>query len=108
MYSGRAKQFLAFASLRGLDDIMRERERVIEPRRELSEDEAEELSRIMNSLKEGHKISVTHYDSDKYITTNAAVKAVDKTRRILFLENSAIAFDDITEIDRLDCGGFCE
>ena len=37
----RARQFAPFAALRGYYDLVRERERVVEPRREMSEESAE-------------------------------------------------------------------
>ena len=43
-HADRARQFMPFASLRGYYDFIREQERVKEPRRELSEDDAQELS----------------------------------------------------------------
>ena len=42
-HADRARQFMPFASLRGYYDFIREQERVKEPRRELSEDDAQEL-----------------------------------------------------------------
>ena len=43
-HADRARQFMPFASLRGYYDFIREQEREKEPRRELSEDGAQEQS----------------------------------------------------------------
>ena len=47
----RARQFMPFAALRGYYDKIREQQRIKEPKRELSETEAERLSYKLNQLK---------------------------------------------------------
>ena len=43
-HADRAAQFMPFAALTGYYDLVRERERVTEPRREPSEEDAERIS----------------------------------------------------------------
>ena len=47
----RAQQFMPFAALKGYYDLIRERERVAEPKRELTDEQALELSRKLSQLK---------------------------------------------------------
>ena len=47
----RAKQFLPFNSLRGFYDLVRIKEKIITPRRELTSDELEKLSFRYNQLE---------------------------------------------------------
>ena len=44
--ANRAAQFMPFAALRGYYDLLRTKERVPEPRHELTEEEARELSAV--------------------------------------------------------------
>ena len=56
-HADRARQFMPFASLRGYYDFIREQERVKEPRRELSEDDAQELSDVLGKTARGVMVS---------------------------------------------------
>ena len=47
----RAQQFMPFAALKGYYDLIRERERVVEPKRELTDEQALELSRKLDVYK---------------------------------------------------------
>ena len=51
MAADRAKQFMPFASLKGYYEMTRKREHIREPRRELSEDSAEELNRKLCAVQ---------------------------------------------------------
>lgn len=98
MYGDRAKQFIPFAALRGYDGYIRQKEYSPEPRRELSEDEAEILSRKMSRAKCGQLLKVTHYANGKYITTEGMTADVDEENRTITLVKTVIRFDDITDI----------
>ena len=47
----RAQQFMPFAALKGYYDLIRERERTVEPRRELTDEQALELSQRLAGLE---------------------------------------------------------
>lgn len=98
MYSERANQFASFAALRGFEEMVRQRERVIEPRRELSEDEAEVLSRKMNRVRCGQLAAVTYYDKDGYTMLEGMVSGIDRQRRTLTIVKTVIPLDDIRDI----------
>ena len=49
----RARQFMPFAALTGYYEVIKQREKIIEPRKELSEDEAEILSSKLGSVQKG-------------------------------------------------------
>ena len=91
----RAVQFMPFASLRGYYDKIREQERVKEPRRELSEDEAEELNAVLVQVKRGTMLRVVYYNRDFYDTVEGMVSEFDPVFRRLWIVRREIAFDDI-------------
>ena len=86
---------MPFASLRGYYDKIREQERLKEPRRELSEDEAEELSAVLNQVKRGTMLRVVYYNKDFYDTVEGMVSEFDPVVRRLRIVRREIAFDDI-------------
>jgi len=98
----RARQFMPFASLRGYYDIIREKERVREPRRELSEDAAEELSGALSELRRGMLVRVRFYDSDHYENAEGVITGLDTVFRRLTIVRRSIAFDDILSVEQLE------
>lgn len=98
--ASRAAQFMPFAALTGYYDLVREQEIVTEPRHELTEEEAEELSRAILQTRRGDLIRLTYYDRGGYKTRAGVVEAIDPVRRSLRLGQQAIAFDDIWKLIR--------
>lgn len=96
--ANRAKQFLPFASLRGYYDQIRERQRIIEPRRERTEEDNERLSKQINQIRKGMMIKVTHYDKDAYVTTEGLVTGIDLIFRSLTLVKTKIDLDEVYAI----------
>ena len=96
--SDRAKQFAPFAALKGLDTALRAKERIVVPRKELSEEMLAELNEKMLSVKKGELISVVHYESGEYIKTSGMVSRIDETSRIIQIVNKKICFDDIQDL----------
>ncbi len=103
-HKGRAKQFMPFAALKGFEEAVSEAERLTEPRRELSETQAAELSDALSAIKKGDTISVTHYVRDRYVTTCGRIALLDTVFRFMKLNSERIYFDDIIEVERPDPG----
>lgn len=91
---------MPFASLKGYFDKIREQQRIIEPKKELSESEAEKLSYKLNQLQKGQMVSVTYYNKDAYETIEGIVSNFNDTFRTITIVKTVISFDDI-----LDVGG---
>ena len=99
-YQSRAKQFSPYAALRGLDDVVASKRKIAEERRELCEDEAEELSRRLAELHRGTDLTVTFYLADSYTKKRGTVKNIDTVFRLLVLtDNTKICFDDILSVE---------
>ena len=94
----RARQFMPFAALKGYDELVRSKEKVIAPKKELSEYRAELLSNKLISVKKGDIISVVYYDRDGYIKKEGMVALIDFNFRYLTVIKTKIAFDDIYNI----------
>lgn len=98
--ASRAAQFMPFAALTGYYDLVREQERIVEPRHELTEEEAEALSRTIVQVRRGDLVRITYYDRGGYITRAGVVEGVDPVRRSLRLGQRTVPFDDIWTIRR--------
>ena len=96
----RAKQFLAFDALSGLQQALREREirhsRV--EKIEISEDKGIEISNALNKLSKGNLVKVTFYLDGHYYELTDIVTKLQIPYKYLFLGNVKISFDDIYDI----------
>lgn len=97
----RARQFLPFAALRGYYELIRQQERVPEPKRELPEEDALRLSELVARLCKGDLVRITHYDEDAYITTEGVVTRIDTAFKTLDVVKRRIDFDAILDIEPL-------
>ena len=96
----RAKQFLAFDALSGLQQALREREirhsRV--EKIEISEDRGMRISNVLNKLMKGNLIQITFYLDGHYYELTDIVTKLQIPYKYLFLGNVKISFDDIYDI----------
>ena len=98
MEDNRAKQFMPFEALNGLRIALKEKEKVLTEKRELSEDMQTKLSREINSSELGDKIKIVHYKNKQYKIDYGVVKQIDRIQRFIVLDNIKIAIDNIFKI----------
>ena len=98
----RAKQFMPFASLKGYFDLIREEQRIKEPKKNLSEEEATVLSYKLNQVKKGMVVKVRYYNIDAYETAEGIVSSFDDVYRTLTIVKRVISFNDILNISGED------
>lgn len=97
--TSRAKQFAPFAALNGFYSLVRERERIAQPRRERTEEENFILSEKIMQMKKGSLVKIKYYSGDAYEIIEGAVTDINTVYRTLTVVKSKILFDDIYEID---------
>ena len=98
----RAKQFLPFEALNGLQDALRKKEVEYIPKKELSDEVKEELGNILSSLDIGEKLRIQFYNNYKYDYLYGKVIKIDKLKRKIVFQNlQEIKFDNIIEIQRI-------
>lgn len=95
----RAKQFMPFAALKGYEEALREREKIIVPKSELSEEKKEELDRIFQEVRKNIILKIVYFSNDEYVQVEGMVARIDKDARILQIVNTKIPFDDIYNIE---------
>ncbi|MBQ3604536.1 MAG: YolD-like family protein [Clostridia bacterium] len=89
---------MPFAALTGYYEVIKQREKIIEPRKELSEDEAEILSDKLNKIQKGMLITITYYKEDCYDTITGLVSNIDPIYRSITIVKTKIAIDDVCDI----------
>lgn len=95
----RARQFLPFDALKGFKEMLLEKEREIEERRELSLDNIDAIDIIFKDINIGTKIKIVYYDEYKYIETIDIIKRIDNVYKRIYLNNKIIDFKDIIKIE---------
>ena len=105
----RAAQFAPFAALTGYGEAINETGRIVEKRKELTEEEKDIISsklfQINERIKERIEITIIHFVSDKkkeggcYKSKNGIVKKIDDyEQRIVFEDKTKIKFEDLLSI----------
>ncbi len=94
----RARQFMPFAALTGYYEVIKQREKIIEPRKELSEDEAEILSNKLGNIHKGMLLTLTYYKEDCYETLTGLASNIDPIYRTITIVKTKIAIDDVCDI----------
>ena len=95
----RAKQFAPFDALRGFREALREKERIIVPRPELSEEMKEELDRRFSRIKLHDIITVVYFQKDECLKVTGMVSRLSPSSRMIQIVNTKIRMDDICGID---------
>ena len=98
--SKRAKLFQPFDALIGLREAIAAKERVIEPRRYLSDDAIAEINDALLSLQKGQLITVVYYGiyEQAYLQLTGPVVKVDPYWHSIQIENITIDFSEIYEL----------
>ena len=101
----RAKQFMPFDALKGLQEELRKREdkRLKENKRDLKDEEIMWLTRAINALKKGMKVKVTYYNyvNERYVTFRDVFQNAYRVTRTFKKQNYSICFDDLLNVEIL-------
>lgn len=94
----RAKQFMPFAALKGYEEALRAKEKVVVEKIELSEEKKSELDYKIQQIQKNDMITVVYFLKDEYIKLEGMVSRLDTDARILKIVNTKIPFEDIYDI----------
>ena len=101
--SDRARQFLPFDALKGLQEALREKEVELDERKELSEESIEELSNKLQMVERGNKVRLVYYHQRKYRQIEGTVIDIKVLQKKLILEGDLrINFADIIYVEIID------
>ena len=94
----RAKQFMPFAALKGYEEALRAKEKIVVDKIELSEEKKEELDRKLQQIHKNDMITVIYFYDNEYLQMEGMVSRIDKNTRILKVVNTKIPFTDIYDL----------
>lgn len=96
----RAKQFLPFAAVRGLDEALRQQEKkaFYQARKELSEERKSAINAALLRLKRGIRVLIVAYADGEYRAFIGQVRKNDPLARKILLEDGDIAWEDLWKI----------
>lgn len=94
----RAKQFMPFAALKGYEEALRAKEKIVVPRVELSEEKKEELNRKMQQIHKNDMITVVYFSQGEYLQMEGMVSRIDVNAKVLKVVNTRIPFEDIYDL----------
>ena len=95
----RAKLFLPFDALKGFREALTEKERIVVPKTELSEDRKEELDRLLHQIKPGDIITVVYFHNEEYVQLTGMLSRISLSGRTLSIVQTRISFADIYSIE---------
>lgn len=95
----RAQIFQSFDSLKGFREIIKQKERIIVPKRELSNDDLELLDRIIHKVQPGMIIKVIYYNQDQYVQFKGKVVKLDFENKKIQIVKKTLNLNDIAEIE---------
>ena len=77
----RAKQFLPFDALKGLQEAIREKEVEKKKKRDLAEDTLNDLNNKFNQIDNGSFVKITFYKNGKYSEIKGRVTNIDYIKK---------------------------
>ncbi len=94
----RAKQFMPFAALKGYEEALRAKEKIVVERIELSEEKKAELDYKIQQIQKNDIITVVYFLKGEYIKLEGMVSQLNKDAKVLKIVNTKISFEDIYEL----------
>ena len=95
----RAKQFLPFEALKGFKEAIRMIENKGDTKKELSEDNKNDINNILKKLDKGNKVKVKYYYLTEYIEVISNFLKIDEINKVLYLKDTKINIEDIISIN---------
>ena len=91
---------MPFDALRGLREAIAAKERVVEPRRYLSEDAIAEINDALLGLHKGQIITIVYYGDHEqaYLQLTGPVNAIDAYLSNLQIGSAVISFSEINQL----------
>ena len=98
----RAKQFMPFSALKGYEEVLREREKIVVEKIELSEERKAELDFNLRQVQRNDMVMVVYFHEDEYLKVTGMVSRIDTDAHILKVVNTKILFEDLYDLEILN------
>ena len=93
-----AAQFMPFAALKGFEEALRAKERIVVDKVELSEDALDYLDYQLSIIKVGDMVEAIYYDNDAYVKIRGLVSNINTRSRYITIVKTDISFDNLKEL----------
>ena len=106
----RARQFMPFAAVSGVDEANADREIQLCPRPSLSEDQALQLDKALHQVAPGMQVRLLRFRSlgasgmGTLEVVTDAVQKLELSQRVLYLRGTRVSLDDLLELEALTKG----
>ena len=94
----RAKQFMPFAALEGLQELLAETAQYKESRKELSEEQLEVLDTQCKGLVIGDVVSVVYHNGRVYDTVQGRLQQIDTVHRTMTVGDVLVPMSHIMRV----------
>ena len=97
--ASRAQIFQSFDALKGFREILKEKERIIVPKKILSEDDLAELDYKIHQVKIGMIIQIPYYDNGQYIQLEGIVSKLNLETKMIQIVKKKVDLQSIYSIN---------
>lgn len=89
---------MPFAALKGYEEALRAKEKIVVEKIELSEEKKAELDYKIQQIQKNDIVAVVYFLKDEYIKVEGMVSRLDMDAKVLKIVNTKIPFEDIYEL----------
>lgn len=91
----RAKIFMPFNPLKGFQEALWEKEKMVIPKAQLTDERVEEIDQKLKCIEPGEMVTVIFYRDGRYDKITGCVSECSETAGTLTVGNTVISFEDI-------------
>lgn len=95
----RAQIFQSFDALKGFREILKEQERIVVPKKILSEDDLAELDFKVHQIKVGMIIKIVYYDKGQYVQLEGKVSKFNLDTKMIQIVKTKLDLKQIVQIE---------
>ena len=112
-YASRAKIFAPFAALKGFEEALKEKEKVLVSKKVISQEEKDKIGLILKDIKKNQMVEIVYYNNynnynnynlnnGEYIKLKGLVSKIDVVYQEITIVQTKINFNDIYSIKIVD------
>lgn len=96
--SDRARIFMPFDALKGFKEAIKEKERIIVAKKDLTEDDYIRLNETYKRIQKGSIVKIIYYSIDSYIEYTGMVSDINEGERYIKVVKEKIPFSTILDL----------
>lgn len=93
---------MPFDALKGFREAIKEKEKIVVEKKELTEDDYNKLNEAFLKIKKGSIIRVIYYSKEEYLEYTGMVSEVNESARYIKIVKEKISLDDIKEVNIIE------